>query len=247
MSFKLPDTSLELILERHHEGVKLNKPNSFEHEESLYSLDNIFKLPCNVYFDNYDHVAVNMNELSVKTCGYESAKEIIGRSGLEFFTDETAKRGAKNQIEVMQSGKVKIIQDTLLRHDEMSYSYVSISFPWYSQDDKIIGVFGCSFAQSAMAESLTQLYELGLLSKPINNHKLHLRELKVIQQNFSIRQIECIELIMQGKSSKEMAKILFLSPRTIEHYIATIKDKVNVKTKSELMVKVNEWLSAQKK
>lgn len=237
---KLPDTSLELILKRHQEGVKLQKPNSKLKTQDSYSLGEIFQLPFNVYFDRYDHVAVNMNELSVKTCGYESAQEIIGHSPFDFFSKETVMRGARNQVEVMQTGKVKVLQDTLVRHDDVPYSYVSISFPWYSEENKIMGVFGCSFSQHAVAEGLINLYELGLLSKPKTPRVLSHSKF------FSNRELQCIELIMQGKSTKEIAKILELSCRTVEHYIANIKDKLNVKTKAELMVKVNEWLASDR-
>ncbi len=240
MNSKLPDTSLELILARHREGVILNKPNTLSKMQYTHSLDQIFKLPCNVYFDRYDHVAVDMNELSVKTCGYDSSQDIIGRSGLEFFTKETAIVGAHNQVEVMKSEKVKIIQDTLIRHDEASYSYVSISYPWYSKDDKVIGVFGCSFALHSIAESLEQLYQLGLLSKPKKDRAVY----SSLSQYFSARELQCIEFIMQGKSIKEIAKVLSLSPRTVEHYIENIKNKANVRTKAELMAKVNEWLTS---
>ncbi len=240
MGSKLPDTSSDLILDRCHEGVKLKKPHPRSKMQSTHSLDKIFQLPCNIYFDSYDHIAVNMNELSVKTCGYISAQDIIGRSGLEFFTKETALRGARNQIEVMKTGKMNIIQDTLIRHDDVPYSYVSISFPWYSEENKILGVFGCSFSQQAIAEGFMNLYELGLLSKPKKPPVLSIS----FNKHFSRREIQCIELIMQGKSPKEIAKFLDLSYRTIEHYIANIKDKFNVKTKAELMVKVNEWLAS---
>jgi DNA-binding CsgD family transcriptional regulator len=240
MSNKLPDTSLELILKRHYDGVKLQKPERFSPMQTTHSLDQIFKLPCNVYFDHYDFVAVNMNELSVKTCGYESAQDIIGRSGLEFFTKETAMRGMCNQLEVMETGKMKILQDTLIRRDDTPYSYISISFPWYSEENHIIGVFGCSFPQHTVAESLIHLYELGLLSKPKKPRTLSASFCKF----FSTRETQCIELLLQGKSPKEIGKMLNLSYRTIEHYIANIKDKLEVRTKAELIAKVNEWLAS---
>jgi len=241
MRSKLPDTSLELILQRHREGVILKKPDSLSKMQTTHSIYQLFKLPCNVYFDRYDHVAVNMNELSVKTCGCDSAQDIIGHSGLDFFTNETTIIGARNQVEVMKTEKVKIIQDTLMRHDEASYSYVCISYPWYSEDNKIIGVFGCSFPQHAIADSLTQLYQLGLLSKPKNNRIGN----SSFDQHFTARETQCIEYTMQGKSTKEIAKILCLSHRTVEHYIENIKAKMNVKTKAELMAKVNEWLTSE--
>jgi DNA-binding CsgD family transcriptional regulator len=237
LSTNLPDTSLELVIQRHHEGVKLIRPDANPQEHQFYPLDSIFKLPFNVYFDRHDHIAVNMNEYSAKACGYESTRDIIGRTWFEFFTKETVVRGICNEIEVMESEKLKILQDTLVRHDDVPYSYINISYPWYSEDDKIIGVFGCSFPQSAVAESLTQLYEFGLLSKP--NKKCDISP--TLCEKFTKREIQCIEYIMQGKSTKAIANALHLSARTIEHYISSIKSKMNVRTKVELMVKISKW------
>ena len=53
---------------------------------------------------------------------------------------------------------------------------------------------------------------------------------------FSAREVDCIRLLCQGfTAAKQMAKILHLSHRTVENYIANIKNKLNVSTKSALI------------
>lgn len=64
-----------------------------------------------------------------------------------------------------------------------------------------------------------------------NNQLLH-------QAAFSKRQSECVDLLLSGKTTKEIANHLQLSPRTIEHYINTIKNKFGCKNKTELAVKL---------
>lgn len=53
-------------------------------------------------------------------------------------------------------------------------------------------------------------------------------------EKLSSRERECLTFLVQGKSSKEIASLLNLSPRTIEHYFEHIKNKLNFQYKNEL-------------
>lgn len=73
--------------------------------------------------------------------------------------------------------------------------------------------------------------------------KIHRKQVGYILENtypnlpLSQRQCECMFFLLRGKTSKEIAKILNLSFRTIEGYIAQIKYKLNCSTKSEIIEK----------
>lgn len=51
----------------------------------------------------------------------------------------------------------------------------------------------------------------------------------------SARQIDCLYYMVKGMTSKQIANTLNLSPRTIEHYLDTIKIKLNCINKAELI------------
>jgi DNA-binding CsgD family transcriptional regulator len=53
----------------------------------------------------------------------------------------------------------------------------------------------------------------------------------------SKRQSECMFFMLRGKTAKDIAKILRLSPRTVEEYIEQIKFKLKCTTKSDLIEK----------
>lgn len=55
---------------------------------------------------------------------------------------------------------------------------------------------------------------------------------------FSQREAECLKYLHQGKTSKEIAKILLLSPRTVETHFNKIKQKTNCQSLRELMNKL---------
>lgn len=54
-------------------------------------------------------------------------------------------------------------------------------------------------------------------------------------QTLSQREIACAKLLLQGKSARLIAEQLFLSPRTIETHIQHLKEKLNCRSKAELI------------
>ena len=49
------------------------------------------------------------------------------------------------------------------------------------------------------------------------------------------READCIYFLVQGKTIKETAEELLLSPRTVEFYLKRIKDKFNEPSKKKLL------------
>jgi len=54
------------------------------------------------------------------------------------------------------------------------------------------------------------------------------------------REIEIIKLIKDGYTNKEIAKTLFLSPRTVETHRARILKKLDIKNSLSLVKYINE-------
>lgn len=56
-------------------------------------------------------------------------------------------------------------------------------------------------------------------------------------QSFSARERDVLAHIADGKSSKEIANALNLSPRSVERYIENCRYKLNARNKAELVAK----------
>ena len=56
--------------------------------------------------------------------------------------------------------------------------------------------------------------------------------------HLSTREEECLRYMMKDMTAKEIARLIKLSPRTVESYLSKIKDKVNVRTNLSLASKV---------
>lgn len=61
---------------------------------------------------------------------------------------------------------------------------------------------------------------------------------------FSARQFEVAKIFMQGKSIKDVARELKLSPRTIETHINLLKSKLKCRRSSELIIKLTQIITS---
>jgi DNA-binding NarL/FixJ family response regulator len=64
-------------------------------------------------------------------------------------------------------------------------------------------------------------------------------------ERLSDREIEILELIGKGKEVREIAKLLHLSPKTVETHRAHIKDKLDLKNSREVARFALQWLQAR--
>lgn len=65
-------------------------------------------------------------------------------------------------------------------------------------------------------------------------------ELQELFTNIKVtrRQTDCINLLLEGASTKEIASQLKLSPRTVEYYIEMLRAKFHAQNKSDLIIKL---------
>lgn len=78
---------------------------------------------------------------------------------------------------------------------------------------------------------------------PSNNERdLLLKQLKLdVYKTLTEREREILHYVAQGYPAKYIASVLFLSARTIEHHIATIKSKFKCQSKIDLLKRAKEY------
>ena len=64
-------------------------------------------------------------------------------------------------------------------------------------------------------------------------------------ERLSDRELEILELIGKGKDVRQIAKLLHLSPKTVETHRSHIKDKLDLKNSREVARFALQWLSAR--
>jgi Response regulator containing a CheY-like receiver domain and an HTH DNA-binding domain len=86
--------------------------------------------------------------------------------------------------------------------------------------------------QNFDAKSQDQIYKE--FCQAIKTKKLPFR-FKAQDIILSQREFDILNLLIKGKSMREIGQILKISPRTVETYIYTAKDKTNTFTTSRLL------------
>lgn len=240
----------EYIPCRWNNGIRLIAPDDKRHFSSAgfhliqNNLASLLNMPFNVYFVNQDSLIQEINDSTCNTCGFLSSVDAKGRTSEVVATKETALFEFMHEQQVIKEKKMIILQENYQRLDGTDVIFMAFKFPWYNSDNKIIGVFGCSLPLSRtdtsyFSRSLTLLHETGLLNKTETDLLNHTNSSSSINGVvFTQRELNCITLLCRGLTAKQMGKIIGLSHRTVENYIANIKCKLNVSTKVELLERV---------
>jgi DNA-binding CsgD family transcriptional regulator len=256
---KLLETSGELLMSHSHQGIKLVSPqNSHRREKkdvtNLNSVRDVLKLPINVYFLNRDGVIQNINEITADTGGFSCVQSSLGKSVVMTATKEAAERALRDNSEVIHAGKMKIFDESFVRHkDEVIFSALSFKFPWYDEDNHVIGLFGFSILlnpnNGGFANDLELVIKMGLLNNSKNGDYLEsiIPGREIAGKYLSNQEIKCLRLLLRGMTMKMIARCLGISPRTVEHYLENIKIKLNVNSKPELIDKMMDYFLTQEK
>jgi DNA-binding CsgD family transcriptional regulator len=236
-SSTLNGVSEELCLYRYGNGVKLAKPNLLN--RLGHRIKNILSLPFNIYFKNTHGAFLYLNKMAIEATGFKSMKNALGKSVYDISPVENAHIISENDKAVMQSNRIKLLEEHAIRNDGIHCRYLTVKAPWYDDNNKINGVFGCSIMlnDAAFTDSLALIMEMGLLSPTKNNHVIN-----TVTDNFNVhftnRENDVLRLLIRGKTAREIAAVLGLSKRTVEHHLENMRAKLEVNSKSELIEKV---------
>lgn len=86
---------------------------------------------------------------------------------------------------------------------------------------------------------LKKIPSMSKSSNKVFDEQLKIKHYKFIHDgkeiSFTKKQLEALKLFVHGNTIKETAKILMLSPRTVEHYLDNIRNKIGIKKKAEIL------------
>ena len=104
------------------------------------------------------------------------------------------------------------------------------------------------YFKNEMAEAMQTLHECSVDIAEIKKDKFHINHAvlgtinpaatgydKNHNNNLTKRQLDCLFYLVKGMTIKEIAAMLSLSHRTIEHYIEAIKQKLECNSRSDLI------------
>lgn len=223
----------ELYIHNYRNGVKLICPYQIAPASMLlnerYTIGHAATLNFSFCLLNTESEIIRMNAAGAELNGYVSEKDVIGKSLFDIFERRNAHELRNHDIAILNAEKTSISVNKTTRKDGKDFNNIIIDAPCYDDDDKLIGILGFSaeIGSQSIVPAFNYLCELGLIksskTNSINNIQLTKREK------------ECLDQLMCGKSYKQIAEDLRISPRTVEHSIERIKSKVGVRTKFQLI------------
>ena len=147
--------------------------------------------------------------------------DLLGSTDLDFpfLPEHQANLFRKSDCAVMASEISQYFIEPLTLRDHKEYICVSQKSPYYSTKKKPIG---------SIAFSLVLLKQKEMHIPVVNDAE---------GCSLTERQIDCLVYLVKGMTMKQIAATLNLSPKTVEHYLEIIKDKLDCQNRSELVAK----------
>ncbi len=196
----------------------------------------------------------------IKLIEQEEGLEVCGESGTVAEALEALKKLGPDVILVDISLKdsnglelIKLVDDlgmqipmlVLSMHDESLYAEHALR----------AGASGYVMKQAA-SSTLIQAIEKVLdgeiyVSKSMSSQMLKMafrssgEDTRTGTETLSLRELEVFELVGRGNSTREIAEQLHLSVKTIETYRAHIKDKLQLRSGTELMQRAIHWVETE--
>jgi len=184
------------------------------------------------------------NQTFANLVGVRSPADLVGLklSNMQHLYSQVTYESAK-EFEIYSSKaldckeSLNMNKKLYFEEPDMYYSVDCKIFPSLDKKEKISGIF---------------VVGVGQFSYPINNHNIfklinrtdisklltsssYLVRSSSIKIYLSKREMECVLYLAKGKTTKEMAKEMCISPRTAEEYISLAREKLGCATKSELI------------
>jgi DNA-binding CsgD family transcriptional regulator len=238
------DTHSELIVQPYKLGIRIVRPHSDDHSLlSQFSISSLFSLPASVYFLDFESRINDSNSHCIETLGAGSIVEVRNKRAEHFFSKEVTHQVQSNDDAIMRSGRVKAIAEPAKRLDGASFGSLAIKFPWYFKD-KVVGIFGFSFIMPESTcdtfGSIINQFLLNFFSDSFNAQSMSLLTNfgAGVADLLTTRQHEVMSYLIQGRTAKQIGKKLSISPKTVEHHTARIKNALNCDHKTDIIDKI---------
>lgn len=201
----------------------------------------------NVFLTNRSGEFIYINESTAETCGSDAPCSARGTMAIDYFDRENAFAIEQFNAETL-IGKRNTLRDyDICRKDGVIKHVLTFRAPCYDSHGIVTGLLGCSIAvgEHDLSSSLSQIAEIGLTapSGQTASEQQKPESFSLIDGIFfSSREMSCLRYVVRGKTSRDIAVVLGLSVRTVEHYIDNIKSKLGVSSKSEMIDRTLEYL-----
>lgn len=189
---------------------------------------------------NHESIYTEVNDECANLFGFQKAQEMVGirDKDLRCKVCEEAEICLKSDQEVMLTQKsLCFIRASQYAKNEQKILLINKS-PITGPKNTIIGTFAYCIDLTKAIDTLSNLLSIKQIrinkgSNLVTNK--YFAGFKCGEVALTERQSECLFFLLRGKTVKEIAKFLNLSPRTVEDHIEALKLKFACQNKHELV------------
>lgn len=183
-------------------------------------------------YKTVDHEIVHCNNNFLKYIGYKSVTELEGKTDHDLiwhqYTDIY-----HNQEDDALDDKVYYALHPGTDVDGRDFLFFNRKYPWFDEKNRMRGII--SYSIEISDSSLIQIGKLLKKTAVHNPTGVHFVGKPSAMPHLSKREKQCLFYLIRGKTAKSIGEILHISYRTVECYINGLKDKLNCRTRSELI------------
>lgn len=185
---------------------------------------------------NSKYLVCNKNFLKVS--GYKTLDSILGTTDgdLKCEAAECAAIFREQDLEVIKN-KPQIVLNIHKYADGIIRTFLTQKMPFKNNAGLIVGCI-----DQSTEINIPALTQLGLTALNLNKNNGKAKSSSILllsngheKYKISKRESDCLFYLLRGKTVKEIAKILKLSPRTVEVYVSNVKLKLGCSSKSEVI------------
>jgi DNA-binding CsgD family transcriptional regulator len=190
-------------------------------------------LPFHIYYKDLDGKYLACNDTQAITLGFRSGVDLLGLTDFDMCAESCARILRMTDQSIIMQEKPRMLIENVMTLNNETFKTFSCKLPLRTSTNKISGIFGLSF--------IINIDELQAgLFKPDACNTSASRTYQNLQtgiEQLTQRQEECLFCLVKGMTIKQIANELALSPRTVEHHIESIKNKLRCNSRSELIAK----------
>lgn len=203
-----------------------NMPNPDKFQD--IKIDENFPFVCCLYWKdrNSQYRANDITHSSF--AGYHKREDVYGCTDYDLIWSNSAPQYTANDKKVIYKGTPTLFFEHGVIQDKENAYFLSAKAPLRLRSNKVDGIVGLSILFAP--EQSDELFSTLLIDSYTAGGEQDYPALSPKQQ-------DCLFFLVLGMTQKETASQMKLSPKTVEHYLETVKIKLNCKSRSELIKK----------
>jgi DNA-binding CsgD family transcriptional regulator len=194
-----------------------------------------------IFVLGHDSKIIYSNSATAKLCGFDKTDSMLGNdaSQLPCPVAESAPDFFQQDQYVLSTQKSLTLLDMHVYANGEGKIFLSKKSPFYL-DNKLVGVLclGTELTSDTIANACGVLImedKKFIAKKSRYNDRSYTVGNAISNCGLSARELDCLFYMVRGKTMKETAKALSISPRTVETHVEQIKVKTQLQSRGEIV------------